>query len=129
MNETPRAVKIEKPWAPYAPTQVAPWNLRRVVHLHRRAGFAATWSEIHRDLKDAPQSCIDRVLAGKAVRTPLQIGLRGGGLVEVLKMQTRASSGEEEALWEPVTGKEEIVASDPAALTDGERVRRLPFRK
>jgi hypothetical protein len=30
-------------WAPYAPGGAEPWNLRRVVHLHRRAGFAATW--------------------------------------------------------------------------------------
>ena len=29
------------PWAPYSPDDKAPWNLRRVVHLHRRAGFAA----------------------------------------------------------------------------------------
>jgi uncharacterized protein (DUF1800 family) len=40
--------------------------LRRVVHLHRRAGFAATWGEIQRDLKDGPKASIDRVLAGKA---------------------------------------------------------------
>jgi hypothetical protein len=37
------------PWAPYVPGDQAPWNLRRVVHLHRRAGFAATWGEIQRD--------------------------------------------------------------------------------
>src|SRR5262245_14020509 len=54
------------PWAPYVPSDKAPWNLRRVVHLHRRAGFAATWGEIQRDLKDGPQASIDRVLAGKA---------------------------------------------------------------
>src|SRR3954470_1482522 len=54
------------PWAPYAPDAEAPWDLRRVVHLHRRAGFAATWGEIQRDLKDGPQASIDRVLAGKA---------------------------------------------------------------
>src|SRR5260370_37203055 len=54
------------PWAHYVPSEKAPWNLRRVVHLHRRAGFAATWSEIQRDLKDGPQASIDRVLAGKA---------------------------------------------------------------
>src|SRR5262245_17160065 len=53
-------------WAPYAPTEQAPWNLRRVVHLHRRAGFAATWSEIHRDLKDGSRASIDRVLARTA---------------------------------------------------------------
>jgi hypothetical protein len=80
-------------------------------------------------LTQGDQTFCFRVRAGKAVRTPLQVGLRGGGLVEVLKMQTRASSGEEEARWGPVTGKEEIVASDSAALTDGERVRRLAFRK
>jgi len=48
-------------WAAYAPSEEAPWNLRRVVHLHRRAGFAATWSEIQRDLKDGPQASIDRL--------------------------------------------------------------------
>src|SRR5579885_1284167 len=53
-------------WIPYAPGEKAPWNLRRVVHLHRRAGFAATWSEIRRDLKDGPQASIDRLLNGKA---------------------------------------------------------------
>ena len=42
-------------WASYAPSDKAPWNLRRVVHLHRRAGFAATWDELQRDLKDGPE--------------------------------------------------------------------------
>jgi uncharacterized protein (DUF1800 family) len=54
------------PWAPCIPSADAPWNLRRVVHLHRRAGFAATWGEIQRDLKDGPQASVDRVLTGKA---------------------------------------------------------------
>ncbi len=53
-------------WAAYAPDEKAPWDLRRVVHLHRRAGFAATWSEIQRDLKDGPQASVDRLLAGNA---------------------------------------------------------------
>ncbi len=54
------------PWAAYVPGDAAPWDLRRVVHLHRRAGFAATWAELQRDLKDGPKASIDRVLAGKA---------------------------------------------------------------
>jgi uncharacterized protein (DUF1800 family) len=54
------------PWAAYTPGKEAPWDLRRVVHLHRRAGFAATWEEIQRDLKDGPAASIDRLLAGKA---------------------------------------------------------------
>jgi hypothetical protein len=53
-------------WAPYEPSPDAPWTVRRVVHLHRRAGFAATWGEIRRDLKDGPRASIDRLLAGKA---------------------------------------------------------------
>jgi uncharacterized protein (DUF1800 family) len=56
----------DKAWPPYEPSREAPWDLRRVVHLHRRAGFAATWSEIQRDLKDGPRHSIDRILAGKA---------------------------------------------------------------
>jgi uncharacterized protein (DUF1800 family) len=54
------------PWAPYAPSPEAPWDLRRVVHLHRRAGFAATWAEVQRDLKDGPRPSIDHLLSGKS---------------------------------------------------------------
>jgi hypothetical protein len=57
---------LAESWAPYAPDDKSPWDLRRVVHLHRRAGFAATWGEVQRDLKDGPKASLDRVLAGKA---------------------------------------------------------------
>jgi len=53
-------------WAPYAPADEAPWDLRRVVHLHRRAGFAATWHELQRDLRDGPAKSIDRLLQAQA---------------------------------------------------------------
>jgi uncharacterized protein (DUF1800 family) len=53
-------------WTPYTPDDKVPWDVRRVVHLHRRSGFAATWSEIQRDLKDGPKASIDRLLTGKA---------------------------------------------------------------
>ena len=53
-------------WAPYLPDEKAPWDLRRVVHLHRRAGFAATWDELQRDWRDGPQALIDRILTGQA---------------------------------------------------------------
>ena len=55
-------------WARYHPDESCPWNLRRVVHLHRRAAFAASWDEIQRDLKDGPQASVDRLLAGKSRR-------------------------------------------------------------
>lgn len=53
-------------WAPYQPGPGAPWDLRRVVHLHRRAGFAATWAEIQRDLADGPEAAVTRLLEGRA---------------------------------------------------------------
>ena len=53
-------------WAPYVHCDEAPWNRRRVVHLHRRAGFAATEAEIERDLSDGPEASISRLLHGQA---------------------------------------------------------------
>src|SRR5829696_2508 len=57
---------LDPVWAPYVPDDSAPWDLRRAAHLHRRAGFAATWAELQRDLEDGPDKSIDRLLAGKA---------------------------------------------------------------
>jgi uncharacterized protein (DUF1800 family) len=54
------------PWKPYAPTPATPWDVRRVVRLHRRAGFAATWPEIERDVKDGPAASVERLLVGRA---------------------------------------------------------------
>src|SRR5271156_228726 len=53
-------------WDRYVPTADAPWDLRRVVHLHRRAGFAASWPEIERDLAEGPEASISRLLDGKS---------------------------------------------------------------
>ncbi len=61
-----KAREVKGVWAGYKPDDRAPWNLRRVVHLHRRTGFAATWKELQRDLADGPGRSIDRLLAGKA---------------------------------------------------------------
>ncbi len=51
-------------WRNYSANDARPWNLRRVHHLHRRAGFAATWSELQRDLADGPDMAIQRILTG-----------------------------------------------------------------
>jgi hypothetical protein len=53
-------------WDRYIPGPDVPWDLARVVHLHRRAGFATTWRELQRDLRDGPDRCIDRLLTGTA---------------------------------------------------------------
>lgn len=65
---------MRDPWRPYEPTPDAPWNLRRVVRLHRRAGFAATWTELQRDLRDGPHASVGRVLAGAARIDGLKAG-------------------------------------------------------
>jgi RND family efflux transporter MFP subunit len=60
---------------------------------------------------EGEQTYCYRVEDGKAVRLALQLGLKGGGLVEVLKKQVRSSSGGDEGRWEGLTGEEDIVAS------------------
>ena len=52
-------------WAPYVPGDTTPWSLARVAHLHRRAGFAAPWSILQRDLKAGPAASIDRLFKGE----------------------------------------------------------------
>src|SRR5262245_26669823 len=55
------------PWAPFVPTDKEPWDLGKVAHLHRRAGFGATWAELQRDLKDGPTATVDRLLKPPAM--------------------------------------------------------------
>ncbi len=66
MRQRPPTPNSGDPWAPYVPDEAAPWDLRRVVHLHRCGGFAATWDELHRDLKDGPEASVGRILEGKS---------------------------------------------------------------
>jgi hypothetical protein len=51
-------------WAPYEPTDSAPWDLSRVAHLHRRAGFSASWDVLQCDLKDGPEAAVAHLLDG-----------------------------------------------------------------
>src|SRR5262245_34993876 len=53
----------EGAWAPYEPTPADPWDLGKVAHLHRRAGFGATRAELLRDLDEGPKAAVDRLLA------------------------------------------------------------------
>lgn len=68
-----------------------------------------------------------RVENGKAVLTPIQIGLRGNEpdkeMVEVLKAQIKPVKAGDEAQWEDFTGKELVIATDSATLKDGQAVR------
>jgi RND family efflux transporter MFP subunit len=61
-----------------------------------------------------------RLESGVAIRTPLQLGLRGTDQVEVLKMQRKPAKSGEVMLWEDFTGDERIIESYAAALKDGQ---------
>jgi uncharacterized protein (DUF1800 family) len=50
------------PWAPFAPSAGNPWDIDKVAHLHRRAGFGATWSELERDLAAGPAVSVERLM-------------------------------------------------------------------
>lgn len=63
-------MSVPKHWEPYAPSERTPWNLKRVVHLHRRAGFGATWPETQRDLREGPEASIGRLVRGDAAVKP-----------------------------------------------------------
>jgi uncharacterized protein (DUF1800 family) len=58
--------KIDPTWAwqPYRPYDKAPWDLRRVGHLYRRAGFGATMVGLEAGLKNGPERTIAALLKG-----------------------------------------------------------------
>src|SRR5262245_52178864 len=55
------------PWDRYEPTPDAPWDLRKVAHLHRRAGFGATRAELLRDLASGPEASVERLFQPPAL--------------------------------------------------------------
>jgi uncharacterized protein (DUF1800 family) len=52
----------DSPWEPYKPIADDPWDLAKVAHLHRRAGFGATWAELVRDREAGPEASVERLL-------------------------------------------------------------------
>jgi multidrug efflux pump subunit AcrA (membrane-fusion protein) len=68
------------------------------------------------------EPAVFRVEDGRAVRTPVKLGVRQGNSVEVLRKQTAGARHGKPAEWGALTGEEEIV-SRPGALTEGQEVR------
>ncbi|WP_406693580.1 DUF1800 domain-containing protein [Singulisphaera sp. Ch08] len=65
MNAPPLLTDPARAWAPWNPDSKARWDLARVGHLHRRAGFAPSWAILQRDLGDGPAASVDRLIAGE----------------------------------------------------------------
>jgi uncharacterized protein (DUF1800 family) len=73
----------EHRWSAYEPTAADPWDLGKVAHLHRRAGFGATWSELQRDLRAGPEASVRRLLEPPPPapdQTQILQGLRQGAI-------------------------------------------------
>jgi uncharacterized protein (DUF1800 family) len=64
-----RTSPTTSPWARYEPAPDDPWDLRKVAHLHRRAGFGATRAELLRDLAAGPEASIERLFNPPALPT------------------------------------------------------------
>ncbi|HEX5268948.1 MAG TPA: DUF1800 domain-containing protein, partial [Gemmataceae bacterium] len=60
----PVSIDLSNTWAPYKPSAADPWDIKKVGHLYRRAGFGATWAELEAGVKDGPDKTIDRLLKG-----------------------------------------------------------------
>src|SRR5437867_4412069 len=64
-------------WDVYRPSSEHPWNLKKVGHLYRRAGFGASWSELQEGLKSGPEKTIERLLQGGPGQESFTIQTRG----------------------------------------------------
>jgi uncharacterized protein (DUF1800 family) len=51
-------------WLAYEPSPRDPWDLAKVLRMHRRAGFGATWAEAQRDVTDGYEAAVGRLLNG-----------------------------------------------------------------
>ncbi len=65
-------------WAPYKPSSDNPWDLRKVGHLYRRAGFGATWPELQAGLDAGPEKLVEAFLAGGPDGPPFPDSIRKG---------------------------------------------------
>lgn len=64
----PTSIAPPSSWAAYEPTPASPWNSRRVLHLHRRAGFGVGWADLTRDIAAGPAATLKRLLDGPYYR-------------------------------------------------------------
>jgi uncharacterized protein (DUF1800 family) len=64
MPDTPDKIDPRWAWEPFRPSDRAPWDLRRVGHLLRRATFGASWDDLQTALKAGPEQAIDALLKG-----------------------------------------------------------------
>jgi HlyD family secretion protein len=77
-------------------------------------------------LADGEQFIGYRLVDGKAVRTPLRVGLKDGQVVELLEKQERPANPLQPAGWQAITGDEVFLQGNLSMLKDGQEVPVLP---
>ncbi|GIW87219.1 MAG: hypothetical protein KatS3mg108_1543 [Isosphaeraceae bacterium] len=65
MRRRPLDPRQPDAWQPYEPDGSRGWGIAEVAHLHRRAGFLATWETLQRDLAEGPAAAVGRLLEGE----------------------------------------------------------------
>src|SRR3954471_562388 len=88
-------------WAPFEPAGDDRWDLARVAHLHRRAGFAAPWPVLLRDLRDGPAASVGRLLDGEPTAGDGQPAAEFTALVDAMgaRLAPGASLTRLQAIW------------------------------
>jgi uncharacterized protein (DUF1800 family) len=81
-------------WEPYRPSDEAPWDVRRVGHLYRRAAFGATMTELEAGLKNGPDKTIDALLAGGPDQEKFD-----ADTAKLADSITRANNGQQASAW------------------------------
>src|SRR5262249_47325330 len=64
MTILPLLTDPARAWARFEPTASDPWDLPRVAHLHRRAGFGAPWAVLKREVQEGLGRSVQRLLDG-----------------------------------------------------------------
>jgi hypothetical protein len=81
-------------WQAYRPTPQAPWDVRRVGHLYRRAGFGATYAELQDGVRAGPEAVLARLFKGGP-------GLQefDGRMAELSGVIAQANNGGQLSAW------------------------------
>jgi uncharacterized protein (DUF1800 family) len=92
MSKSPLLTDPVRAWTPFIPAPDDPWDLPRVAHLHRRAGFAAPWTVLERDLHDGPERSVDRVLDGEPATSDGRSAAESDALFDSMAAQLAPSA-------------------------------------
>jgi uncharacterized protein (DUF1800 family) len=81
-------------WEPYRPAEQSPWDLKKVGHLYRRAGFGASWAELQKGLAAGPENTIALLLHGAPGQEQLD-----QQTTEMARTIAQANNGQQARAW------------------------------